>query len=244
MVMFDMSGTTIKDYNEVMDCFLEAAESTGIQTYPQQINEMMGWSKIDVFRKLWSLQLPDAEIAFTEEQAQFSFQRFKVILEDWYITHEIEPAEGTIETFEWLRKNQIMIALGTGFYRKVADIILDKLGWLDGLDSNYMNTGHSPVDYSVTSDQVQYGRPAPDMIYKAMSVFGISSAKEIIKIGDTPSDLQEGINASCFMSLGITSGTHTENELRPHLNHGLLRSLAELPVLIKNGTYNGFSNLE
>lgn len=222
-----MSGTTIKDYNEVMDCFLEAAQLTGINTNPIQINSMMGWSKIDVFRQLWTWQLQDTDAEIIEIESQKSFQLFREILEHWYAVNDIEPSEGTLETFKWLRAQNIKIALGTGFYRKVADILLDKLGWLDGLDENYINRGNSPIDFSITSDQVAAGRPAPDMIYKAMQVFGIENTNEIIKIGDTPSDLQEGINANCFRTFGVTNGTHTLEELSKYPNDGLISSMEE-----------------
>jgi phosphonatase-like hydrolase len=232
LVMFDMSGTTIKDYNEVLDCFMEAAQMTGINTNIKQINSMMGWSKIDVFRELCKWQLQDADEETIEKESQKSFQLFREILEHWYATHDIEPSEGTLETFKWLREQNIKIVLGTGFYRKVADILLEKLGWLEGLDENYINRGNSPIDFSITSDQVAAGRPAPDMIYKAMQVFGIENANEVIKIGDTPSDLQEGINAYCFRTFGITNGTHTHEELSKFPNDGLISSMKEFKKLL------------
>ncbi len=232
LVMFDMSGTTIKDYNEVLDCFMEAAQMTGIVTTAEQINSMMGWSKIDVFQALWKRQLQEFDETTIEKESQKSFQLFKEILEHWYATHSIEPSEGTLDTFKWLREQNIKIALGTGFYRKVADILLEKLGWLDGLDENYINQGNSPIDFSITSDQVAAGRPAPDMIYKAMQVFGITNSQEVIKIGDTPSDLEEGINARCYRSFGITNGTHTHAELSKFQNHGLIPSMKDFKKII------------
>ncbi|MFZ4543910.1 MAG: HAD family hydrolase [Saprospiraceae bacterium] len=244
LVMFDMSGTTIKDYNEVLECFLEASTLTGINTNSEIINSMMGWSKIDVFRSLWVNQMPDADQEEIEIQAQKSFQLFKQILEHWYAKHTIEPAEGALETFRWLRQNDVKIALCTGFYRKVADILLEKLGWMDGLDANYVNTGSSVIDFSISSDQVEHGRPAPDMIFAAMKVFGITDPREVIKIGDTPSDLQEGRNAGCFKSLGVTNGTHTENQLSQHLNDGLLSGLQVLPTFIKHNSFVEMSNIE
>jgi phosphonatase-like hydrolase len=226
LVMFDMSGTTIKDYNEVMDCFLEAAEFTGIVTNPVQINTMMGWSKIDVFRELWKSQMSGADQTAIETESQKSFQLFCQVLEQWYATHDIEPSEGTIDTFQWLRDHHIKIALGTGFYRKVTDIILKKLGWMDGLDDNYINMGNAVIDFSISSDQVDAGRPHAAMIHKTMSVFGIENALEIIKIGDTPSDLQEGRNAHCFRTFGITNGTHSHDELSKFPSDGLFPNMA------------------
>jgi phosphonatase-like hydrolase len=232
LVMFDMSGTTIKNYNEVLECFMQASQATGINPSPKQINTMMGWSKIDVFRQLWTWQLKDGDVEEINNKSQKSFLLFKDLLEDWYTTHDIEPSEGTIETFKWLRELNIKIALGTGFYRKVADIILKKLGWLTGLDENYINVGNSPIDFSITSDQVVAGRPAPDMINRAMHVFGMDNTKEVVKIGDTPSDLEEGFNAGCFRSFGVTNGTHSHEELSQYPNDGLVPSIIEFKKLL------------
>ena len=41
------------------------------------------------------------------------------------------------------------------------------------------------------------GRPAPFMIYYAMTQLDIQSIHEVLKIGDTPADMLEGYNAGC-----------------------------------------------
>ena len=73
--MFDMSGTTIEDKNEVLDCFYDAMIETGLPCEKAHINTMMGWSKIEVFRTLWSGKIKgDAELL--EVKAQDSFRVF------------------------------------------------------------------------------------------------------------------------------------------------------------------------
>lgn len=60
--------------------------------------------------------------------SESSYQIFKKILENYYNSNPIEPTQGTLETFEFLRYKGIKIALSTGFYRAVTQIILKKLG--------------------------------------------------------------------------------------------------------------------
>ncbi len=234
LVMFDMAGTTVRDNNEVLFCFAEACKKEGIEANEKRLNALMGVSKLEVFHLLWREQLgevPASEII--AEKAEHSFQTFRSILENYYRTHPVEPTEGALEVFDWLRGHDIKIALNTGFYRTVTDIILNKLGWLAGLNAEYVGGIGSTIDFSIASDQVPQGRPAPYMIQKAMSVFGITDPKQVVKIGDTPVDLEEGREAGCLLSLAVVNGTHSQAELEVLDNDGLLLSLTELPAFLE-----------
>jgi phosphonatase-like hydrolase len=158
-----------------------------------------------------------------------------MILEDHYKASDVFPTDGCLEIFDYLRKNNIKIALTTGFYRKVTNIILEKLGWLDGLDLNYVNiSGKSVIDVSVSSDEVQKGRPEPYMIQKAMKLLGVADPYDVLNIGDTPSDLKSGVRAGCRLSLGVTNGTHSHDQLKFIRNDGLITSLKELRPIVEN----------
>jgi len=228
MVVFDMAGTTMKDENEVEKCFVEAAKSTGLVYSVEEIVSMMGWSKRLVFETLWRKNMPESDEATIQEKIDISYDKFREVLENHYLTQPVLPTEGTMELFAELKSAGIKIVTTTGFYRKVTDIILDRIGWNKGLDENYIGNSESVIDLSLSSDMVAKGRPAPDMIFRAMEIFGINDPKEVIKIGDTPSDLQAGRNASCLLSLAVTNGTHTKEQLEKYDNDGLLSSISEL----------------
>lgn len=237
LVVFDMAGTTVRDNDEVLLCFAEACKSEGLTANNQRLNALMGVSKLEVFKILWREQLGDESSQNTiEEKAAHSFLTFKEILESYYHNAEIEPTQGALEVFHWLKQRDIKIALNTGFYRAVTDIILNKLGWLAGLDTEYKGGVGTTIDYSVSSEDVPMGRPEPYMIQKAMAVFGITDPSLVIKIGDTPVDLLEGKKAGCAASLAVINGTHSKEELEVLENDGLLLSLNELPEwLLSNG---------
>lgn len=232
LIVFDMAGTTVKDKHEVETCFLEAVNQTGLITTHEEINSMMGWSKVTVFQKLWKKQLPNASEKELFKRIDYSYSVFTEILESHYMNTEILPAEGSVEIFEFLKKQNIKIVLTTGFYRKVTDIILQKLGWDTGLDENY--TGSKFINASISSDQVKAGRPAPFMIFRAMELCNVTDVRKIIKIGDTPSDLLEGKNAGCKYSFGITNGTHTKSELEKYENDGLLENLFQFKMQLES----------
>lgn len=227
LVVFDMAGTTIVDNGEIEDCFYEACAQSGLKVSRDKINAMMGWSKIVVFQTFWREKLgkdhPDLE-----DKVEESYNTFRDLLEAHYENTDSKPTEGAVEVINWLRENGVKVALTTGFYREVTDIILENLGWDEGLDEDYVSTGNSFIDMSITSDEVVKGRPHPFMIQKAMKQFGIQDSKKVVKIGDTPVDLASGRNAKCLFSLAVTNGSHTEAELSKLDNDGLLPTVGHL----------------
>ncbi len=233
LVVFDMAGTTVRDDNEVLHCFLEAAAATGLAVGATEVNPMMGWPKKRVFQTLWQRQLgPDH--ADYEAKVEQAFGKFKILLEDHYRTQPVEPTEGCLEIFAWLRSRQIKIALNTGFYREVTNIILQRLGWDQGLNQDYLGSEDSLIQASITPSEIynHEGRPAPYMIQKAMYQLGIRDPQAVAVLGDTPADLEAGFNAHSGLILGVTNGTHSAAELQPYPQQGLLGSLQELPAKI------------
>jgi phosphoglycolate phosphatase-like HAD superfamily hydrolase len=65
----------------------------------------------------------------------------------------------------------------------------------------------------VTADQVTQSRPAPDMIVLAQAKLGIASAQHIVKVGDSAIDIEEGKNAACGYTVGVTTGAQTAAQI-------------------------------
>ncbi|MBD2753540.1 HAD family hydrolase [Spirosoma validum] len=234
LVVFDMAGTTVTDHHEVERCFAEAANETGLSVSDERILAMQGLSKRYVFETLWKEQLGN-ETDVTP-QVDVSYDAFRRILENHYRTHGATPTEGCLETFAYLRERGIAIALTTGFYRVVTDIILEKLGWLNGLNDQRIGSPDSMIQLSIASDEVERGRPYPQMIEKAMHMLGVSDPKAVVNLGDTPSDLLSGRAAGVALNLGLTNGTHSREQLEAYPHDRLLASLKELPALVSSRT--------
>ncbi len=233
LVVFDMAGTTVQDRHEVEMCFLEAASHTGLSVTPERVLALQGYSKIYVFELLWKEMIGEKHPDL-QEFVNNSYEIFCSILEHHYNTSNIFPTDGCLEIFNFLKEREIKIALTTGFYRKVTNIILGKLGWLNGLDSRYVGNKNTTIQASIASDEVLKGRPEPQMIHRAMSLLGVHDSMKVINIGDTPSDLKSGIRAGVRMSLGVTNGTHTRQQLSVHRNDGFLSKVSDLKQFIKN----------
>ncbi len=227
LIVCDMAGTTVRDDGEVEGCFADACARVGIEIGADRIKAMQGWAKRHVFEILWT-EILGPNHPRLDDRIDDSYAVFRKILENHYQTHPIVPTEGALELFEYCHRRGIRVALTTGFYRKVTDIILDRLGWLEGLNADYVSNGAGIIDCSVASDEVAAGRPEPDMIILAMRKLGIKDPQSVVNVGDTPSDLQSGRKAGVLASYGLTNGTHSSILLEPWDNDGLLPSIAHL----------------
>lgn len=222
LVVLDMAGTTVMDQHEVEYCFKQAAIKNELYSSDERILALQGYAKLYVFTLLWTEQVGEGDPRIAELAAK-SYADFKTILENHYRTQPVYPTEGCLALFEALHQKGIKIALTTGFYREVADIILGRLGWTPSLDAT------SGIHLSVTPDEVNgEGRPSPAMIQYAMKSLGITDLEEVINVGDTPVDLLFGKNAGVRYALGVCNGTHTRGQLATHPNDGLLANISEL----------------
>lgn len=134
---------------------------------------------------------------------------------------DVLPIPGAEDVLRALRDRGIKVYLDTGFDRSIVDVLLGRLGW----DS-------SVLDGSVTSDEVERGRPFPDLLHRAMELAGVLDPSEVAKVGDTPSDLAEGTAAGCALVVGVTYGTHSREQLESHPHTHLIDSIDELLGLI------------
>jgi len=209
LVVCDMAGTTVADHGEVLAAFMGAARESGLEASEDDVRARMGHSKREVFAELAARQL-GASGDGADQLTDRAYDAFRRILEDHYRSQPVAPVDGTIEMFAALRRQGVRIALTTGFYRAVTDIILDRLGWLDRNDS--------PVDVSICGDDVPAGRPAPYMIHEAMRRLRVYDVHAVAKIGDTEADLHAGHHAGCALNVGVLSGAAKRDELAraPH----------------------------
>lgn len=222
LVILDMAGTTVLDNHEVELCFKLAAQKNGLLSSDERILALQGFAKLYVFTLLWTEQLGEGDSRIPE-LAEKSYADFKEILENHYRTQPVYPTEGCLELFDFLQEKGIKIALTTGFYREVADIILGRLGWVPSLDAK------NGIHLSVTPDEVNgEGRPSPAMIHYAMEKLSVTDPEKVINVGDTPVDLAFGKNANVKYALGVCNGTHTRAQLEVLPNDGLLEKISDL----------------
>lgn len=203
LCVFDVAGTTVVDDGAVAGVLASALADRGIRIDRDDAAAVMGLAKPAAIRALLAPHRRPEGPSTDEVEAVHA--RFVALMLSHYRTSElVRPLPGVTPALARLRSVGIKVALDTGFDRPVLDAVLQRVGWRTRRD----------LDVTVASDEVERGRPAPDMIRRAMLLCGVSSASRVAKIGDTLADVEEGRAAGCGLVVGVTSGTATERELR------------------------------
>ncbi|MEN7551044.1 HAD family hydrolase [Rapidithrix thailandica] len=217
LVVFDMAGTTVNNTFGVHDSLIAAFASEGISIDRQLANKSIAVPKPVGVRRI--LDAVKGKGHWEEMQAVAIHERFqKEIIRFYQEDKSVEEMPGCVELFKKLKAKGIKIGIDTGFDRRTANVIIERLKWLEkGL-----------IDASVTSDEVEKGRPYPDMIVRHMEQFQIGSAKEVAKVGDTPADIQQGKNTGCAQVIAISSGAFTLEELQREEPDIIIHHLSEL----------------
>ena len=213
LAVFDLAGTTVYDDSVVTQALLDALAHAGYEIGFDAINGRMGIPKPVAIREV----LPGVDEA-TVEQIHQDFRR-RIITH--YQTHpDVREISGATELFRTLRAAGVKVGLDTGFDRETTDAIFERLGWKGEFDA------------SATSDEVERGRPAPDLIWRLMELTGVDDVRAVAKVGDTPSDLGEGTAAGCSWVIGVTYGTHSAAQLSTYPHTHLVDSVSALEQLL------------
>ena len=217
LVVLDMAGTTLEDGGQVVDAFTGALRQHQIVVSKAELQAWRGASKREVLRFFVERDYGAADPANIRRVEEI-YATFRTRLEEAYAQGPVRPVTGTEATFDWLRRHGIRIALTTGFYRQVTDILLGAVGWHGNV-----------VDAVICSDEVPRGRPAPYMIYRAMEATGVIDVRRVAKVGDTVFDLLAGKNAGLELIVGVLSGSQSRAQLGQVPGVRLLGSVADLP---------------
>jgi len=110
---------------------------------------------------------------------------------------------GVPEAVECFRQRGLKIGSTTGYTRAMLDLLLETSA----------QQGYVP-DCSLTPDEVGSGRPHPFMMYESAVRLQVYPLAAIAKIGDTPADIHEGLNAGAW-SIGVAG---TGNSIGISLN--------------------------
>lgn len=250
-VIMDWAGTAV-DYGcfAPLNAFLKVfSEEKGIEITLRQAREPMGMLKIDHIRAL--LSMPDVREKFTvrygrdwnETDVEEMYRSFEKHLFA-SLTEFTEPIPGVVETLDSLRRQGIRIGSTTGYTAQMMEVVRP-----GAAEKGYV------TDFLATPDGLPAGRPAPYMIFRNLTELAIPSVQEAVKVGDTLSDIREGINAGVW-SVGVITGSNEmgiteaeyaripdgelarmKEEVRRRMlgagAHHVLDNIAELPAYIE-----------
>ena len=224
LVVFDIAGTTVVDHGEIATAFQSAMKEYGYDIPEDKIYPLMGYKKTEAIRVMLESYEHNPEFITPHLIGKIHDYFINLMIGYYTETTELQPFPQTEAVFKYLKDRGILIGLDTGFSNDITGIIINRLGWL----------ANQKVDYIVSSNEVPAGRPYPFMIKKIMNQAGITDSKNVVKIGDTEVDVQEGKNAGCLLSGAITTGAFTRNELEPYQPDFIIDQLDELIPIIEN----------
>lgn len=213
-VLFDVIGTTVKekDPETINRCFLKAFTDNNVIADRELFKANRGKDKLEIIRLILGTTHQDISLA------DAIYNSFVMNVEN-----EIEnffPADDAAEIFNYLRQRLIKIGLGTGLSRDLLEKILAHVKWDKSL-----------FDYIGISTEIGKSRPHPDMIFDFMRAIKITDPSQVLKIGDTVADIQEGKNAKAITA-AILAGTQTKEDLEKQNPDFIFNNLREIKYII------------
>ena len=103
---------------------------------------------------------------------------------------------GILETMEYLRQNEIRVGSTTGFTREMMAVVTE----------GARRGGYAPEMVQTADSNNGFGRPWPYMIFSNMRGLGLSNVRQVVKVGDTTSDMAEAKNAG-VIAVGVCVGS-------------------------------------
>jgi phosphonatase-like hydrolase len=222
LVVFDIAGTTVRDNGSVADSFITAFRDYGFTIPEAEVKKVMGFRKMDAIALMekFAPEYKDDSELIDRIHTHFIDKMIEFYMGD----QTLSPLPHAEAVFYALKQQGIKIALNTGFTRSITDTILHRLRWDD----------RSPlIDQVICSDEVALGRPHPDMIKVLMQDLDIVSPEQVVKVGDTEVDVEEGRNAGCGIVVSVTTGAYTREQLLPYRPDFIIDDLQELLPIIE-----------
>jgi len=191
-IILDWAGTTV-DYGcfAPLDAFITAFGAFGIKASVDEIRVHMGLPK----RKHIENMLECRGNPYTQEDVDKIYGRFESSLFEVLAKHA-EPLPGVLDAASQIREMGIAIGSTTGYTQAMMDVVVPLA----------KQNGYAPDCIICPEDTDGIGRPYPYMLWRNLEKLGVQSIREVLKIGDTAADMQEGKNAGC-LCVGVLKGS-------------------------------------
>lgn len=220
MIVFDMAGTTIDEDNIVYKTLQKSINEFGVDVELDAVLAVgAGKEKLNAIKDIIAVYGKPADMDKAEEIFKFFLESLSTAYETFDIKSMLNAEKVLLE----LRNKNVLVVLNTGYDKNTANFILEKINWRQFYH----------FDLLVTATDVKNSRPSPDMITYAMNLFSIDDAKRIVKVGDSKIDIEEGKNANCLYSIGVTTGAQTKSQLLEARPDYIIDNLEDLFGILK-----------
>jgi len=195
-VIFDMDGVLIDSHPIHKRAWQKFFDSLGLAVSDEELNFVLdGRKKEDILRHFLG-NLPDSQIKEFGHQKEMLFREEALC---------IDPVDGVLEFLEELSKAGIRVALASCGSKSRVNYILRQLNIYDRFVA------------IVTADDVQFGKPDPDIFRKAADRLG-SGRAELLVCEDAISGVQAA-KAAGIRCLGIADHARAEELLEAGADH-------------------------
>lgn len=197
-VIFDWAGTTV-DFGSVapVRAVTRLFASRKIQITDADVRRDMGLYKRDHIHHI--LRVPHVEAEWQRQNGRTPNELDVDALFADFMTMQVaildehsEIIEGVADVAERLRGSGLRLGGTTGYTRSMLDLLVARA-----------NQQGYRTDRSLCPDDVGGGRPHPWMCLRLALEFRLHSTAAAVKVGDTPSDIHEGLNAGMW-TVGVT----------------------------------------
>lgn len=196
-VIFDWAGTTI-DYGSLAPvlAFCHLFEAHNVPITLAEARMPMGIEKREHIRQL--LLMPRINKAWLDEKGavvdestiEQLYQAF-IPIQTAKIEQRSELITGTKTTFDYLLSREIKVGANTGYSQ---EMIIE-------MRKRAAEQGYCPASIVCATD-VSKGRPFPHMLLKNMLELEVGAVQAVVKVDDTLTGIEEGLNAGCW-TVGI-----------------------------------------
>ena len=198
-LVLDWAGTTV-DFGSLAPArtLQQVFARAGIQLAEDEIRRDMGLPKKDHIGAILSIpRVRDEWLALrgrrpTSADVEHVYQQF-IPLQLSCMAEYAGLIPGVSSSVQRFRERGLKIGSTTGYTRAMLDLLL----------AHSAKAGYRP-DCSLSPEDVGAGRPEPFMLYENAVRLRVSPLASIAKVGDTPADIQEGLNAGTW-SIGVAA---------------------------------------
>ncbi|KAB2478812.1 phosphonoacetaldehyde hydrolase [Staphylococcus arlettae] len=250
-IIFDWAGTTV-DFGcfAPVNVFINIFKEAGIAVTIAEAREPMGMLKRDHIQAM--LEMPKIQQLW---QGEYGREHNELDIDELYQQFEqqllqnlatfTDPIPHVVDTVAKLREEGYLIGSTTGYTQDMMDIV----------SFHAKQKGYAP-DILVTANDVDgYGRPYPYMIFENIRRLKLTSVSQVVKVGDTASDIQEAVNSG-VIAIGVIEGSsmiglnedewqnlshdqrkqysiEAEQKFKAHGADYVIQNISELPLLLQ-----------
>ena len=189
-VVLDMDGTLVDSSEAHLEAWIKAAETLGVEVSEAKIRSEFGKSSLDMAK------------AFLPRDRVFDAARFARLKDEVFMRRclsLVKPITGVSEALRGFKAMGLKMAVASSNPRVLVAEVLSRVRLI----------GY--IDILVGSEDVERGKPHPDMVEEAVRRLGVRPC-ETLYVGDTVYDVEAGKAAGVF-TVAVLTGAASRGEL-------------------------------